>query len=230
MFSRVIPTKKYVNHLRRGINLLFWVNNVKKEGEIMPLAFESASHGEVAFGFFNIDTDMLVLEHYFFFAPEFCALVSELARSETPEQFSSQLEGYNIKDREKIGDLMGAIHGIRYTGFIGEVYRVFPFPRLPEAFKQDPEGQRNRAVVEEIIEKFGSRELIDFVAANGRGNVMIEEYEFTRERFFELVRYVWLGGYPRWRDGIRPQYVLKMKEDIMASKSGFFRGIMLEGS
>ena len=28
----------------------------------MPLAFESLSHGTIAFGFFNIDSDMLLLE------------------------------------------------------------------------------------------------------------------------------------------------------------------------
>ncbi|MBW2023626.1 MAG: hypothetical protein JRI51_12415 [Deltaproteobacteria bacterium] len=32
-------------------------------------------------------------------------------------------------------------------------------------------------------------------------------------------------GYPKWRDGIRPEYVLRMKEDIEANKSGFFSGI-----
>jgi hypothetical protein len=33
----------------------------------MPLTFESISHGTIAFGFFNIDSDMLLLEKYFFF-------------------------------------------------------------------------------------------------------------------------------------------------------------------
>ncbi|MGD2186296.1 MAG: hypothetical protein PVI71_09215 [Desulfobacterales bacterium] len=32
----------------------------------MPLAFESLSHGSIAFGFFNIETDMLLLENYFY--------------------------------------------------------------------------------------------------------------------------------------------------------------------
>ena len=34
----------------------------------MPLAFESLSHGTVPFGFFNIDSDTLLLDRYFFFA------------------------------------------------------------------------------------------------------------------------------------------------------------------
>jgi hypothetical protein len=34
----------------------------------MPLAFESLSHGTIAFGFFNIESDMLLLDRYFLFA------------------------------------------------------------------------------------------------------------------------------------------------------------------
>jgi hypothetical protein len=31
----------------------------------MPLAFDTLSHGKIAFGFFNIESDMLLLEQYF---------------------------------------------------------------------------------------------------------------------------------------------------------------------
>jgi len=31
----------------------------------MPLEFDSLSHGKIAFGFFNIETDMILLGHYF---------------------------------------------------------------------------------------------------------------------------------------------------------------------
>jgi len=41
----------------------------------MPLAFESLSHGTIAFGFFNIASDMLLLEHYFLFATDFVDLL-----------------------------------------------------------------------------------------------------------------------------------------------------------
>lgn len=37
----------------------------------MPLAFESISHGTLPFGFFNIESDMLLLDHYFFFASDY---------------------------------------------------------------------------------------------------------------------------------------------------------------
>ena len=32
----------------------------------MPLSFSSTTHGNIAFGFFNIESDMLLLENYFF--------------------------------------------------------------------------------------------------------------------------------------------------------------------
>jgi hypothetical protein len=44
----------------------------------MPLLFKSVSHGDLAFGFFNIETDMLLLNGYFFFASDFCRHVATL--------------------------------------------------------------------------------------------------------------------------------------------------------
>ena len=46
----------------------------------MPLAFESTTHGTVAFGFFNIDSDMLLLENRFFFATDLCELLLGISR------------------------------------------------------------------------------------------------------------------------------------------------------
>jgi len=104
----------------------------------MPLSFQSLSHGTVAFGFFNIDTDMLLLENRFFFADDFCRAVTALARNQRPDDFSLEIDAYRIEDRAEVGDLMGAIKGIRWTGFIGAVYRLFPFPQDPEAFGKNP--------------------------------------------------------------------------------------------
>ena len=47
----------------------------------MPLAFQSKSHGSVAFGFFHIETDMLLLDRCFFFCTDFCRVLSEMAAS-----------------------------------------------------------------------------------------------------------------------------------------------------
>jgi len=38
----------------------------------MPLQFESISHGPIAFGFFNIEKDLVLLNQYFLFAKDFC--------------------------------------------------------------------------------------------------------------------------------------------------------------
>ncbi|RLB99021.1 MAG: hypothetical protein DRH90_21110, partial [Deltaproteobacteria bacterium] len=45
---------------------------------------------------------------------------------------------YLISQREMIGNLSGAIHGYEFTGFIGEVYKLFPFPESHAGFKQKP--------------------------------------------------------------------------------------------
>ena len=55
----------------------------------------------------------------------------------------------------------------------------------------------------------------------------MEEYVFGRSSFQELVRPIWAGGYPRWKDGIRPPYVLSMRETIERSKNFLFEGLTL---
>lgn len=119
----------------------------------MPLGFPSLSHGTVAFGFFNIETDLLLLDRYFLFADLFCVHISRLAGT-AGEAVEEEWDVHRISDRARIGDLMGAIHGVRYLGFIGEVYRRFPFPKDEAEFKQRPEGWRNRPVVEGILPSY----------------------------------------------------------------------------
>ena len=123
---------------------------------------------------------------------------------------------------------MGAIHGTRYIGFIGELYRRYPFPEKPEDFKQNPEGHQRQALVRRIISGFASRILIP-VNANKRAlEVDIGEYKFSRMTFQELIKYVWRGGYPRWRDGIRPDYVLDMQAKITSHPQKLFENLQLE--
>lgn len=193
----------------------------------MPLAFDSINHGTTAFGFFNIDSDMLLLDRYFFFATEFCSHIREIAEHHGSAPYEASWEVYDIPDPGDIGDLMGAIHGIRYTGFIGKVYLRFPFPERPEDFKQRPEGFRTRDDVEAIIQKFAQTVEIPFCIDREASVVSIGPYRFTRATFQELIRYVWQGGYPRWRDEIRPDYVLAMKDAIGLSSSRALSGLDL---
>jgi hypothetical protein len=190
----------------------------------MPLAFHSLSHGEVAFGFFNIDTDMMLLDVHFFFADDLSAAVGEMAAGRDDGAARARLNAYTL-DATLIGNLMGAIRGIDLRGFIGEVYRRFPFPAEEEKFRQQPEGFQNRAVVEEIVKKYAGMRPIDILADAVRHTVDFGGYLFDRDGFHALIRYLWEGGYPRWRDGLRPAYVMEMKEVIKKSENRLFAGL-----
>ena len=191
----------------------------------MPLTFESLSHGTIAFGFFNIDSDMLLLEKYFLFGSEFCQHISDMAENCDEDQFESNWPVYTIEDSAQIGDLMGAIHGIRFTGFIGELYRRYPFPEEPAAFKQKPEGYQSQALVRDVISNYAGQILLRVNADNRALEVDIGAYKFNRNTFQELITYVWRGGYPRWRDDIRPNYVVDMKAKIEGHRRGLFENI-----
>jgi len=133
-----------------------------------------------------------------------------------------------IADPEDIGDLMGAIHAIRYTGFIGETYRRFPFPVNPGDFKQKPEGYMNREIVESMIEKYAETCRITVAVDEKAQEISIGTYRFTRSVFHQLLNYVWRGGYPRWKDEVRPDYIMAMKRAVEKSGNSLFAGIVFE--
>ena len=191
----------------------------------MPLAFESLSHGTIAFGFFNIESDMLLCDRYFFFADEFCAQIELIAGHVEEPEYQAIWRVHTIEGPEKIGDLMGAIHGVRFTGFIGELYRHFPFPEQPGDFKQNPAGAQTQALVTDIVSTYARHEEIQIVVDNNRLETAFGGYRFNRNQFQQLLKYVWRGGYPRWKDGIRPAYVLDLKRKILAHPKGIFKNI-----
>jgi hypothetical protein len=193
----------------------------------MPLAFESISHGTIAFGFFNIDSDMLLLDRYFFFSTAFCGHIDEIAAWEPNESKQLPWQVYHIPDPQRIGDLMGAIHGVHFAGFIGEVYQKYPFPQKETDFKQKPEGTRTQDIVETIIEKYGKSTEVLFTMDEAQNEVAIGPYRFSRSSFQALIRYVWEGGYPRWKDEQPPDYVLAMKDRILVSGCALFQGLDL---
>ena len=45
----------------------------------MPISFYAKSHGRIPIGFFNIETDMLLMDCYFFFSTDFCEWIIEWA-------------------------------------------------------------------------------------------------------------------------------------------------------
>lgn len=190
----------------------------------MPLAFHSISHGQIAFGFFNIDTDMMLLNGHFFFADDLSEAIGDMASRSGDGPVDISLDAYTL-DISSTGNLMGAIRGTDLRGFIGEVYRCFPFPAEEEKFKQQPEGFERRHIIEEIVKQYADMKPIHVIADNAHGTVELGGYLFDRAGFQALVLYLWAGGYPRWRDGVRPGYVMKMKRIIEKSGNPLFAGL-----
>jgi hypothetical protein len=196
----------------------------------MPLAFNSLSHGTVAFGFFNIESDMLLCDRYFLFATDFCTNIGSLADNAGEESYEAHWQVYFIKSPKDIGDLMGAIHGTHSSGFMGELYRSFPFPKEPEDFKQNPEGFQTQSQVSEIIANYARPQEIPFrVTPNGK-EIELGVYRFNRIGFQELILYVWRGGYPRWKDETRPGYVMEMRDKILKNCRGSFKNLIFKDS
>lgn len=193
----------------------------------MPLEFHSLSHGRIAFGFFNIETDLLLLEKYFFFAHYFCSMVKEMSAMQNHGSNEIGLVGYSIDRPGDVGNLMGAIQCIDLRGFIGQVYKLFPFSQTPEEFKQKTYGSANRAIVEELISRWARSTRIPVEIEAGAWKVRIAELLFSRAVFQQLVAYVWHGGMPGWQDNIRPDYVIAMKEAISSSTSPIFEDFQL---
>ena len=186
----------------------------------MPLAFDSISHGTIAFGFFNIESDMLLLDKYFLFATDFCKYIEEIAAWNEEESYLAKWPVYYIESPAEIGDLMGAIHGNRFTGFIGELYQHYPFPNQEVDFKQNPAGFQTQTIVTNLIANFAEHKEITVAISSQNWEINIGVYRFNRVQFQELIKYVWRGGLPRWKDEIRPDYVTQMKNKIMQNPEG----------
>jgi hypothetical protein len=171
---------------------------------------------------------MLLLDSYFFFADDFCRNIEKIAGFPAGKTGEDSWKVYHIADPGQIGDLHGAIHGVHFTGFIGEVYRRFPFPELAADFKQKPDGCQNRSVVDEIIQKFAQPIEITITVSADNEKIDIGSYCFSRTVFHELINYVWRGGYPRWKDEIRPESVISMKQALSQNAQGIFAGLRFD--
>jgi hypothetical protein len=123
---------------------------------------------------------------------------------------------------------MGAINGVRSTGFIGELYRRFPFPRRNEDFAQNPAGFQTRSIVAGIIAKYAQHLEIPIAIPAGGDEIEIGLYRFDRMQFQKLINYVWRGGYPHWKNEVRPGYVTEMRNTINQYRTGIFDNIVFE--
>jgi len=188
----------------------------------MPLAFPSNSHGSIAFGFFNIETDLLLLEQLFFFADTFCEAVITLSGNKSENYIETWIEGFRINDRFQIGNLHGAIQGVDHSGFIGETYKKFPFPLISNEFKQKSYGSKNQVYIKDLILKYGERSKIRVTWDKPAGIITVDEFIFDEKAFIMLVAYVDRGGYPKWQNEIRPPYVQEMMRKLDETSSPFF--------
>lgn len=191
----------------------------------MPLGFDSRSHGTLAFGFFHIETDMLLLQQLFFFASDFCAALVELARADAGRPHAGTLPGFVIDQARRVGDLRGALAGSAPHGFIGELYRLRPFPGPGPGFRQKTRGEASRLEVEEVIGRFGRATELPLRADPAEGIFALDEYLFDRQGLLELTEYVWRGGMPGWQDGRRPEYLMQTARELRQSGSPWFQGL-----
>ena len=166
----------------------------------MPLLFNSLSHGAVSFGFYNVETDGLLLGQQFFFCTDFCAAVKGLFEKPLEQPADSAIYGHVFHDPQHIGDLRGAINGYRHTGFFGDVYRIWPFSQSPEAFRQKLRCFENRGRTLALLESQAAGIEIPVKRGSNFERVAIGSYHFCREEFVRLLRYVVRGGYPTWED------------------------------
>ncbi len=190
---------------------------------IMPISFDTDSHGTIAVGFFNIETDMLLMDRYFFFATDFCEWVIQWAAD--PNCREDERPVYSILNPDKIGNLAGAIYGYEYSGFIGEVYRCFPFPQTQAEFKQKTYGRQNQRTIEPIIKSHASLMKIALIFSEADLTIRIGDYVFQRAVFQEIIRYVESGGMPGWLAGKVPDYVTEMVATVDGSKHWLFMNL-----
>jgi hypothetical protein len=180
----------------------------------MPLAFRTRNHGVVAFGFFNIASDLLLLDHLFFFADRFARAAVALRTPAPGAAPHLDIDGWRIDDPRRLGDLHGAIAGRTLHGFLGDTYRRWPFPRDPAAFRQDPAGASTRQEVEEMLGRWGLPLALPFTADARTGAVTAGGYLFEESEFDRMIAYVDRGGWPRWRDDVRPPCVREMMDRL----------------
>ncbi len=187
----------------------------------MPISFSSKSHGRIPIGFFNIETDMLLMDRYFFFSTDFCEWIIEWADTGAFGRDNKMI--YAIQQKEMIGNLSGAIYGYEFTGFIGEVYKLFPFPERRPDFKQKPYGTQNRQIVERIIQSFSVQLKIPIVFHQESQTIHFGGYTFSADVLQEIIGYIEVGGMPGWLNGRPPDYVNRMMTQLEITNKQHFR-------
>jgi hypothetical protein len=190
----------------------------------MPLAFQSLNRGTVAFGFFHIETDLVLLERRVFWCRQLCELFSDLAATGPDRELWARLPGW---EPAKLGDLHGAIAGVSHAGLIGELYRRWPFPADPAGFRQRAAGAAPREEVEAILAAHGRPVEWEVVAPRGGEALEVDGTAFDAAGVRALAAYVWRGGMPGWQEGRRPDYLWEAAEAWRAAANPLLAGLEL---
>jgi DNA-binding transcriptional ArsR family regulator len=82
--------------------------------------------------------------------------------------------------------------------------------------------------MESLVQSYTKKTTILFAIDQNANRVEIYEYLFDKLSFHELIRYIWMGGFPRWRDNVRPNYVLSMGKVIDQSTNSFFYDLVFK--
>jgi hypothetical protein len=194
----------------------------------MPLGFHSLSHGLIAFGFFNIETDLLLMHQHVYWCRDFCELISDLAKTQPDRLFQARLKSWFIYDPADLGDLHGSIAGRTHYGLIGEIYRRWPFPEDMADFNQKPAGAAPKVEVMEIVERFGQARELEVSADAEKALLSLGEYQFNPNGSRALGDYVWRGGMPGWLGGERPDYLWEAAAGWREAVSPFVAGLPLD--
>jgi hypothetical protein len=191
----------------------------------MPLAFATLNRGVIPFGFFNVESDMLLLAEHFLFADAFCGSIEQLAHGAP----GLRLPVWSITDRDALGDFHGAMSGTELWGFFGAVYRRFPFPAVPEDFHQRADGGHTQDEMRLLADQWAQPGELVLTADPAAATVDLGGYRFDPAGFAALVLYLWQGGAPRWMAGVRPPYVERMMRTVRAADSWLFIGVLGAG-
>jgi hypothetical protein len=194
----------------------------------MPLGFHCLSHGAIAFGFFNIETDLLLMHQHVFWCRDFCVLVSDLAKTEPRKWFQARLNAWFLPSQADLGDLHGSIAGRTHYGLIGETYRLWPFPRDLADFHQKSVGAAAKKEVQEMVDRFGQPQELEVVADAENVVLSLGEYQFNPTGVRALADYVWRGGMPGWLGGERPDYLWEAASVWRQAVSPFVAGLPLD--
>lgn len=191
----------------------------------MPLAFDTLSHGSVAVGFCNVETDLLVLHHYVVFASDFCRWL--VAWGTGPDSFTEKRPLWVVDNATAWGDLHAAIAGVESGGLMGALYGRWPFPSDPRDFRQKRNGYENRSQAEALLQPFARHAVVTLTVDRAGQVVAIGPCRFAAAAFRRVVSYLWRGGMPTWDSGGRPAYVEALGETVGRSGHWLFEGVRL---